>query len=349
MTGLPDVVESDEFRAHNELLRLLRGYAVTQIGAALAELGVAEALDDRPQTVDTLAATLALPPPSLHRLLRAAATVGLVEEHTPGAFVATALSLLLRPGVPGSLHNFARTVAAPGHWLPWGRLAEAVRADASAATAALGASQWEYYAAHPDEGARFAATMSERTASQVAAVVAAVDLSSRRRIVDVGGSEGALLAALLSAQPDASGVLFDRPEVVAGVPGDLGVPALAGRVEVVGGDFLEGVPAGGDTYVMKNVLHDWSDDDALRILESVRRAVDDDGELLVIELVLPPAGERSIAHLVDLSMLVTFGGRERTHDEFRELFDAGGFALADVVALSGQVDRSVLIARPRMR
>ncbi len=329
-----------------ELLALLRGYAATQIAGALAELGVADALSARPRTVPDLAQELALPPASLHRLLRAAATVGLVGEPSPGLFGATAQSELLRPGVEGSLHNFARNVVGHGHWSVWGRLSDAIRAETSQAEPALGTSLWDYYRAHPDEERSFAAAMSERTATQTAAIVATADLRSAHRIVDVGGSQGALLRAFLAAQPSTTGVLFDRPEVVATVPPDLGDPALAGRVETVGGDFFAGVPVGGDAYLLKLVLHDWPDDDAARILRSVRDAIDPGGALCVIELVVPPDGERSVAHLIDLSMLVSFGGRERTLEEFRSLFAAAAFRLDDVVPIPGEPDRAVLVARP---
>jgi hypothetical protein len=331
---------------HEELLALLRGYAATQIAAALAELGVAAALTAVPRAATDLAPGLGLPPTSLHRLLRAAATLGLVDEPSPGSFRATARSDLLRPGVDGSLHNFARNVAGHGHWSVWGRLTDAIRTEKSQAEAVLGASLWDYYREHPDEARAFAAAMSERNATQAAAIVAATDLGSPRRIVDVGGSEGALLGAFLTARPSAAGVLFDRPEVVANLPPDLGDPALVGRVETVGGDFFTGVPTGGDAYLLKLVLHDWPDDDAVRILRSVHDAIEPDGALYVIELVVPSDGERSVAHLIDLSMLVSFGGRERTLEEFRSLLATAQFRLDDVRPVPGQQNRAVLIARP---
>jgi hypothetical protein len=329
-----------------ELLALLRGYTATQIAAALAELGIADALSSRPRTASDLAAQLELPPSSVHRLLRAAATVGLVDEASPGAFAATAQSDLLRAGVEGSLHHFARNVAAHAHWSVWGRLSDAVRTETSQAEPALGTSLWDYYGGHPDEARSFAAAMSERTATQTDAIVAVADLRPSQRIVDVGGSEGALLRAFLAALPTATGVLFDRPEVVAAVPHDLGNPAFAGRVAVVGGDFFASVPTGGDAYLLKLVLHDWPDDDAARILRSVRDAIDANGALYVIELVVPPAGERSLAHLIDLSMLVSFGGRERTLEEFRSLFARAGFRLDEVRPVPGESNRAVLVARP---
>ena len=329
-----------------ELLALLRGYAATQIAGAVAELGIAGVLSAQSRSAPDLAAELGLPPSSLHRLLRAAATVGVVDEPSPGTFAANSQSDLLRPGVDGSLHHFARNVAAHGHWSVWGRLPEAIRTDASQAEPALGTSLWDYYGAHPDEGRSFAAAMSERTASQSDAIVATVDPQPFRRIVDVGGSQGALLRAFLAAQPSATAVLFDRPEVVATVPPDLGDPALAARVEIVGGDFFASVPGGGDAYLLKLVVHDWPDDAAVRILQSVRAAIDPGGALYVIELVLPPDGERSVAHLIDLSMLVSFGGRERTLEEFRSLLASARFRLDEVRSVPGEPTRAVLVARP---
>ena len=331
---------------HEQLLTLLRGYVSTQIAGALAELGVADALTASPRVGVELAAELGLPAASLHRLLRAAATIGLVGEPSPGSFTATAQSDLLRAGVDGSLHNFARNIVGHGHWSVWGRLADAIRTDTGQAEAALGTSLWDYYRDHPDEERRFAAAMSERTATQTAAIVATVDLGHAHRIVDVGGSQGELLRALLTAHPSASGVLFDRPEVIAAVPRDLGDPRLAGRVETVGGDFFDGLPPGGDAYVLKLVVHDWPDDDAVRILRSVRDAIDPDGVLSLIELVVPPDGERSAAHLIDLSMLVSFGGRERTLEEFRSLLERAAFRLDDVLPIPGEPNRAVVVARP---
>jgi hypothetical protein len=332
--------------AHREMLALLRGYVTTQIAGALAELGVAEALTAEPATPLVVADALGLPPDALVRLLRAAATVGLVDEPIPGQFRTNARSELLRPGVEGSLHHFARNVTGEGHWSVWGRLSDAIRTEHSQAEPALGMSMWEHYRTHPEEQREFAAAMSERTATQTATIVATVDLADARRIVDVGGSRGELLRAYLTARPTATGVLFDRSDVVAEVPADLGDPTLAGRIEIVGGDFFHAVPAGGDAYLLKLVLHDWPDPDAVHILRAVRAAIDPAGTLTVIELVVPPDGARSAAHLVDLSMLVSFGGRERTREEFQSLLAAAGFRLDDVRALPGEGDRAVLLATP---
>jgi hypothetical protein len=332
--------------AHGEMLALLRGYVTTQIAGALAELGVAEALTAEPASAEALADALGLPPATLHRLLRAAATAGLVDEPAPGRFRATARSELLRPGVVGSLHHFARNVTGEAHWSVWGRLADAVRTGGAQAQPALGMSMWDHYRAHPDEEREFAAAMSERTATQTAAIVATAGLVDARRIVDVGGSQGALLGAFLAARPSATGVLFDRVDVVAGLAPDLGDPGLAGRVEIVGGDFFVEVPPGGDAYLLKLVLHDWPDPDAVRILRAVRAAIDPAGVLAVVELVVPPDGARSPAHLLDLSMLVGFGGRERTREEFRALLAESGFRLDEVLPLADDVDRAVLVATP---
>ena len=341
-----DAAADPDPATQREMLRLLRGYTVTQIAGALAELGVADALDASPRAGDELAETLALPSDTLRRLLRAAASVGLVEEPSPDAFRATARSELLAARTPGSLHAFARNVSGNGHWSVWGRLADAIRSGEGQAPAALGASLWEHYGNHPDEGRVFAAAMSERTVPQTAAIVGCIGPARHRRIVDVGGSTGVLLAACLAAAPGASGVLVDRPEVVTGVAPDLGDPTLAGRVELAGGDFFAGVPAGADAYLLKLVLHDWPDAAAVRILRAVRAAIAPDGLLYVVELVVPPAGARGTAHVLDLSMLVSFGGRERTADEYRDLLGAAGFRLDEVRPLANEPERAVMVARP---
>lgn len=343
--GVPDIISDSDKGAENELLKALRGYTVTQIAGALAELGLADVLTDHPRPAEVLAGDVRLDSDRVHRLLRAATSVGLVKEPSPRRFSATPMSDRLRTGVPGSLHGFARTVTSRGHWAVWGRLAEAVRTGQSQSESALGASLWGHYRAHPDEGHQFASMMSERTAMQASDIVATVDLSEHRHLVDIGGAHGALLAALLRADPRAHGTLFDRPEVVAGVEHHLGDPDLAGRCEIVGGDFFGAVPAGGDAYLLKLILHDWPDEDARRILRSVRAAIEPEGRLYVIELVLPPDGEPSIAHVLDLSMLVAFGGRERTLAEYGALLDDAGFRLHDVVNLS-EADRHVLVASP---
>jgi predicted O-methyltransferase YrrM len=163
------------------------------------------------------------------------------------------------------------------------------------------------------------------------AVVRHYDVSRNRRIVDVGGSEGVLLSALLTAAPAATGVLFDLPEVIAGARDSLTAGDHGERIELVGGDFFDEVPAGGELYVLKSVLHDWEDEQALRILQNVHRASAPGGSLAVIEALLPSEPAPSFTHLMNLLMLTVAGGRERTLEDYQALFDQAGYRLKGAI------------------
>jgi SAM-dependent methyltransferase len=250
---------------------VITGYWISQVCGATARLGLADHLAGSSATIPELAQATSADPDGLSRLLRAGATIGLFAETVRDRFSVIPLGAELTSGqASGSLRDIAIALTAPGHWLPWGLLPEAVACGQPQDTAALGTDVWAYYAAHPEEGAHFARAMGSISAEASAAVLACWDATRFRRIVDVGGSQGILLAGLLDAAPSATGVLFDRPEVADGARTSLA--RLAGRVDVIGGDFLDEVPPGGDLYVLKSVLHDWDDQRALQILRNVHRA-----------------------------------------------------------------------------
>ena len=200
-----------------------------------------------------------------------------------------------------------------------------------------GTDVWEYRAAHPEEDAIFNAAMTDIMRRANAHLLAAYDFGRFATVVDVGGGRGGFLTAILEAHPGMHGVLFDQPHVVEGA-------ILGERGEVVGGSFFDVVPPGADAYVMKAVLHDWEDDDALAILARCRAAIPDHGALLVVERDLGAPNENADAKLSDLNMLIGAGGRERTRDEFAALFAAGGFALHS--ATPSAIGLSVFEAHP---
>ena len=185
---------------------------------------------------------------------------------------------------------------------------------------------FDYFARHPEAAAVFDAAMTSRSAQENEAIAAAYDFSGLRTIVDAGGGHGSLLAAILRANPGLRGVLFDRPQVVAEARHRLDAAGLEGRWEAVAGDFFDAVPAGGDAYLLKRVIHDWDDERAVAILRNCQRAMSEGGRLLVIELVIPPGNDPSFSKLFDLLMLVQSGGQERTEAEYRTLLDAAGSA-----------------------
>jgi len=314
------------------LFQMINGYQVSQVVAAAAQLGVADALSDGPRSSAELAEATGAHPDALARLLRACATVGLFTEVERGRFALTPVGACLRSD-GHSLRDAAIGLTGPAHWQPWARLVDAVLTGRPVARDALGMDIREYARTHPDEGARFARAMSDLSTAVSAQVAACYDASGFERIVDVGGSQGALLAGLLEAAPRATGVLFDVPEVIAGAGAAIAARGLADRVKLVGGDFFEATPPGGDLYLLKSILHDWPDEDAARILESCYRAARPGSTLLVVEGLLPSGPAPSSIHLMDLAMLVAVDGRERTREEYEELLEGAGYQLERVIPI----------------
>jgi O-methyltransferase/methyltransferase family protein len=319
------------------LRRLANGYQVTQAIHVAATLGIADLLRDGPRDSDALAAQTATHAPSLHRVLRALASVGVLHEDDDGRFALTPIGDCLRSDAPEPVGGWAAFVGRPYHWQAWGALLHGVQTGENAFRSVHGADVWAYRAEHPEEGAIFDAAMTAIMLRANGHLLAAYDFGRFARVVDVGGGRGAFLSAILEANPGMRGVLFDQPQVVEGA--DVGE-----RCEVVGGSFFEAVPEGADAYVLKAVLHDWEDDDALRILRSCRAAMAPAAVLLVVERDLGAPNEHPDAKLSDLNMMVGAGGRERTRDEFATLLAAGGFELASTTPTA--IGLSVFEAHP---
>lgn len=330
--GNPSATAPAEAPPAMRLIQMLAGYQVTQVVGTVARLGLADQLAAGARSSAELTEATGADPDALARLLRAAATVGLIAEVEPDLFVLTPVGACLAPDAqPASLRDFAIMMASPGQWLPYGRLFDAVMTGRSTTSTALGMGFWEYYQENPEEDATFAGAMGGLSASISTEIAACYDASRFARIVDVGGSQGVLLAGLLAAAPQATGVLFDRPEVIAEARPVITSRGLAGRVELVGGDFFTEVAPGGDLYVLKSVLHDWDDAHALQILINCHRAAQPGSTLLVVEGVLPTGPQPSPLHLLDLHMLVQVDGRERTREQHQALLEAAGYRLERVI------------------
>jgi O-methyltransferase domain/Dimerisation domain len=327
-----------------ELMRLINGYQVSQALHVAAVLGVADHLEDGPRPCDALARTCGAHPPSLYRLLRALAAVGVFRETGGNTFSLTPLGVCLTGGAPGSRRDYARWMGTPGQWRPWGDLLHSVRSGEGAARFTFGTDIWSYRARHPEEGAVFDAAMTALSRVEARAVIEAYDFGRFGCIVDVGGGQGHLLRDILIACPGARGVLFDLPQVVAAAEQVLATAGLAQRCRVAGGDFFRSVPGDGDAYVMKSILHDWDDRAAADILRTCRRAMPAGATLLAVERVVGPPNEDPGGKFYDLTMLVQYGGLERTREEFRALFAGGGFELAEVVTTRSPL--SIIVARP---
>ncbi len=315
---------------------------------AAAQLGIADILAAGPMASDEVAAKAGTDAPTLRRLLRALVALGVFDEEAPDRFRLNAAGELLRRDVPGSQRAGILFLAGDLRWQLWSDMLESVRTGRAAVERIFGKNAFERHAENAEEAELFNQAMAAFSAALSSPVIAAYDFSSFQSIADIGGGTGRLLADILAANPKAQGVLFDLPNVLAAAPPLLEASGVAGRCELVAGDFFAGVPAGADAYLLKHVLHDWDDARATAILANCRRAMAPAARLLIVERVMPEraeAGRAVEAYLLDLEMLViTPGGRERTEAEFGALLSAAGLAITRIVPTTSPV--SVIEARP---
>ena len=310
-------------------------FSLTNAGVAArclhvaAELGVADHIDERPVPARELALRCQVDPGGLDRVLRLLSAHGVFTLVTAG-YEHSAASRLLRSDHPMSMRPFPEMMGLPVVLRSFDELAHSVRTGRPAIELSDPDGLWGYLSGRPTERAVFGRAMSARAAGDTAAVLAAHDFSTCRRIVDVGGGRGHLLHAVLEATPGAHGILFDLPGVV-----EAGGPAHPRLIRQAGDFFVDPLPAG-DTYLLMEVLHDWADAEALAILAAVRRAATDDAKVLVVEGILPEDLDPG-ALTIDVIMLAVTGGRERTAEELTRLLHAAGLHLTGVVDTPGRL------------
>ena len=315
-----------------ELLQLIVGKWAMQAIYVAAELGIADRLRDEARASADIAHECATDADATYRLMRALSNIGVLEEREGRVFALAPMGQFLRTDVPGSLRGFARFVGFAPTWQPWGETLYSVRTGQPAFEHLFGESLFGWAAKHLEDSAIFDEAMTSISTIEAQGVAAAFDFSGVSTLADAGGGRGFLLATILAANPSLKGILFDLPHVVAGAPALLRQQGLESRVRVEGGSFLETAPEGADAVIMKHILHDWNDDDSIRILRNCHRVLPRRGRVLVVEAIVPPPGEPGWAKLLDLEMLVlTPRGRERTEREYAALFERGGFRLTRVV------------------
>jgi hypothetical protein len=314
------------------LMQLIAGHTVTQAIAVSVELGIINRLKDGPNGVATLAKATETHAPSLKRLLRALATAGVVVEHEHDVYSLSPIGQMLREDVNESFAALARLPASPWYERAYDHLIGAIRTGKSGFSQAHGEEIWTWLDAHPAEATAFHQAASSFTSVTSPAVIGAYDFSNVTKLVDVGGGHGAFVAAVLKSKPNLNGILFDRPSSMFGAKKLVRDAGVETRCEVVEGDFFKSVPAGGDLYVLKQVLHHFDDDQAAKILTSCVTAMGEGGKVVVIEQMLPPAGMPSAAKVMDLDTLVLSGaGRERTEPEMGQLFAKAGLRVGRMV------------------
>jgi hypothetical protein len=308
---------------------------VSQGITAVADLRVADALSAGPLPIDELAGKVGAHPDALGRLLRALIGQGIFAQRGDGRYELTPLAELLCSDAPVSMAPMARFIGARQHREHWSLLTEAIKTGTAVVPGLRGKDFFDYLGDDPEFGQIFNDAMTGMSGLSIGPVVEAYDFTRFATIVDVAGGHGRLLGAILASAPDAQGVLYDLPEVIAGAPALL-QETHAERVRLAEGSFFDSVPAGADAYILKHIIHDWDDEASVQILRNVRSAAPAGAALLLVETVIPEDDSGSVAKWTDMEMLIINNGRERTATEYRRLFDAAGFEMVGVVDTASQ-------------
>ncbi|UMB70781.1 acetylserotonin O-methyltransferase [Mycobacterium paraterrae] len=313
------------------MMEMVLGAWVAQAITAAANLGIADALADGPLTADQLASAVGADADAISRLLRALETRGIFRQRRDGRYELTPMADTLRSDADVSLSAWAQFMGSPQHREHWSHLPDAIRTGRAVIPDLRGKPFFEYMLDEPEFADLFNGAMTSVSELAISSVIAGYDFSPYATIVDVGGGHGRLLSAILEAAPNSRGILFDLPNVVAGAPVILGKHGVADRVRIAEGSFFNDVPSGGDAYVLKSIIHDWADDDAVRILRNVRRAAAPGANVLLVETVIPRHHREFPGKWVDLEMLLVAASRERTAAEHADLMKLAGFRLTRVV------------------
>jgi hypothetical protein len=329
--------ERAEDPARSALQRMIRGFRVSQMISVAAKLCLSDHLQDGPKSPRELAEKTGAHEGSLYRLLRTLAGMGIFAEEDGPRFRLTPSAEFLRSDVQGSLRVAAEVVSEEWMWRPWGSLLHGVMTGDTAFDHLYAKNTWDWFAEHPAAARLFDEFMDETSTAEARSVVAAFDFETARTVVDVAGGRGVLLEEILRRNPSAHGILFNLPQVIDSARHVIDTN-LSRRMELISGDFFQVIPPGADTYILKNILHDWDDDRALKILVNCRRASKPDSLLLIIEHIVSAPNQPCLGKMVDMQMLVRNGGRNRTEQEFRALLIASGFHLARVIHTPGAPD-----------
>jgi len=317
-------------------INVLIGIVPAQVLHALAALGIPDYLADGALTAEEVAERAGTHPRSTYRLMRAAASVGMLNYEGNRRFSLTGQGHLLRTGLPGSLRDLTLVQTGRAHWQSWTVFPESVREGTCQAKQALGADIFDYYARPENaaEAALFAESMADLSTLTVQGAVAALDTAGVSTVVDVGGADGQFVLELMAAHPGLQGQVLDLAHAAERASQKAGQRGLSGRFTAVAGDFFEKVPAA-DLYLLKTILHDWDDERATAILRNCRAAVHDGGRALIVETVVGEIGQPDFAVLSDMGMLAVTGGMERDLEEFDALFAVSGWHRGQTYPVGG--------------
>ena len=311
------------------LYNIMIGSMKTQAIYVAAELGIADHIKNTPKTLHELAGAVDAKADRLFRLLRALCSLGLLSEKN-GAYHLTDMGHMLREDMPASLKPFALLLGSPSWWSAWGNLLHSIKTGECAFDYANALGFFEYLEHQPKQQHQFYDFMTRISQMNSQAVIQNFAFSPFKTIVDVGGGHGELLFSILRAHPHINGILFDQAKAL---PGTETVDnALSERTQLIAGNFFESIPSGGDCYILQQILHDWNDENSIKILRHCRNVMHDSSKLLVIDAVVTPDNLPSFNKITDLHMMVlSHGGKERTAAEFKSLFQCAGLNLTEII------------------
>ena len=330
-------VASQALPPHVQLIQMGAAFWVSRVVYAAAKLGLADQLAAGPKNATELAGPMQVHAPSLHRLMRTLASLGLLTKRPEQRFALTALGEALKTGARGSARASLLTLGSRWFQGSFDEIVYSIQTGKTGFEKAQGMTFFDYLAQHPEEASLFSETMVGIHGEEPPAVAAAYDFSTFDTVVDVGGASGNMLAAILTRHARPRGILFDRPHVVSDAPALLKAKGISDRVTIEAGDFFATVPGGGDAYVLSHIIHDWNEDQCLTILGNVRKAMKLPSRLLIVEMVLPAGEAPHPGKMLDMVMLVVPGGQERTEAEYRTLLGNAGFRFNRVVPTSSAV------------
>lgn len=314
------------------LLALINGFQGSMVISVAATVGLADALNE-PRDAQWLSAATGTNVGALTRLLGALAGVGIVRESPPGSFALTEMGQFLRKDVPGSVASWAEFVGSPYLWNSWGDLVYSIRTGEPAFDHLHGEDVWDWRSSHPGENLIFNEAMRAMSFRVARSATAAFDFGRFARIIDIGGGNGAFLAAILANNPSSRGVVFDLPHVVAGATAVLREAGVSDRCEAMGGSYFDTIPGGGDAYIVKAVFMDHSDDEVTGLLRKIRSAMLPNGEVLIVERIITGQSDEPSVLMSDMMMLLMHGTRIRRPEEWLTLLEDSGFRLNSMTPL----------------
>jgi hypothetical protein len=311
------------------MMEMLYGALATQMISVAAELGIADLLADGPRPVDELAADAGANPEGLFRLLRGLAGLGVFTEVSPRTFGLNPLGETLRSGVKGSMKEIAQDVGGRTRLVAYSELAHSVRTGEPAFDHAHGTSMWNYLQTHPEEVALFGKAMGNLASEAHSVAFSNYDLSDAQYLIDVGGGEGWLIAAVAPHYPNLKATVFDEEHVVGGAARVFERAGISDRANGVAGDMFESVPEGADVYVLSSILFSYDDDEVVKVLSNIRAAMAPAGKVLILEPILPEGNDPHPGKLLDVTQLALHRGGVRTMAQWEAVFSRAGLRLAD--------------------